>query len=143
VGLLLLLLLVAAAPGVACRRQCLGTYHRCHGQVFGARRVELGVRQQVALPHILDDAEPGLAGEVDYIIPWPAELQYANPHEPALGRAHAPRGHPFSGAAQRPRGLQHGLDLRPQRKRSTRPGFRSSSTLPSSLLQAEASGQPD
>jgi len=39
---------------------------------------------QVALPHILDDQPPAWWGRVDYAIPWPAQLHYADPAQTQL-----------------------------------------------------------
>lgn len=79
VGLLLLLLLwllhrVSLAPNLP------GTYAVATASASVPGRVELGVRQ-LALPHILDDAESAWQQEVDYLLSWPTQLQYANPAE--------------------------------------------------------------
>jgi len=73
----LLLALLVALYAVSRPASVGGVYAVSQAEVFVPGNPAVATKQ-VSLPHILDDEGPEWWGRVDYIVPWPADLQYAN-----------------------------------------------------------------
>lgn len=80
----LLLGLMLALYGVSRLAVVPGVFNLSEAQASVPGRPGVALKQ-VRLPHILDDEDPGWHGRVDYDIPWPAELVYAQRADARLG----------------------------------------------------------
>lgn len=79
----LLLALLATLHAVSVRKPVPGVISISEVTAAVPFRSEV-MREQVRLPHILDDQSPMWWNRVDYDIPWPAQLHYDHPAEARL-----------------------------------------------------------
>jgi signal transduction histidine kinase len=133
----LLLALLAALYWVSRPAAVPGVFSVTQAEVFAPGNPSVATKQ-VALPHILDDEGPDWWGRVDYIIPWPAELQYSNVSGQRLAVLLPRVGTRFRVLLNHQEIYNVGWYLPPERTINTA-WFPYLVTLPEALLRSEAS----